>query len=72
MNEKDGHQVIGCHVSSCKFFNNNLCQLSGIEVGAYHNVSSGVAEDETLCASYEKRADDISNFRAAEYNNVYD
>lgn len=55
MSEKDGHQVIACNVSSCKHFHDNLCELAGIEVGAQHNATNGIAEDETLCSSYEKR-----------------
>jgi hypothetical protein len=72
MNETNGQQVIGCNVSSCKHFKDSLCELSSIEVGANSNVNNGVAEDETLCASYEKREDGISRYSSAEYNTVYD
>lgn len=50
-----GSQAIGCNVSSCKHFNNSKCTLSSIQVGASTNASSGIAEDETLCMSYERR-----------------
>ncbi len=57
MSELDGNQAIGCNASSCKHHNDSKCTLSNIQVGACINVSSGIAEDETLCMSYEKRED---------------
>jgi hypothetical protein len=61
MSETDGHQAIGCDVSSCRHFKNSLCELSNIKVGACNNVTNGMAEDETLCSSYEKREDHVDN-----------
>jgi hypothetical protein len=55
MSEINGIQAIGCNVSSCKHFNNSKCTLSSIQVGASTNASTGIAEDETLCMSYERR-----------------
>ncbi len=55
MSELTGIQAIGCNVKSCKHFNDSKCTLLSIQVGACSNVSSGKAEDETLCMSYEKR-----------------
>ena len=56
MSEITGIQAIGCNVKSCKHFNDSKCTLSNIHVGACSNVSTGIAEDETLCMSYEMRA----------------
>ncbi len=55
MSEISGIQAIGCNVSSCKHFNDSKCTLSNIQVGASTNASTGIAEDETLCMSYERR-----------------
>ncbi|MDD3365014.1 MAG: DUF1540 domain-containing protein [Syntrophomonas sp.] len=57
MSEMNGNQAIGCNVSSCKHFNDSKCTLSNIQVGACTNASTGIAEDETLCMSYERRED---------------
>jgi hypothetical protein len=46
---------ISCDVESCRHFKDSLCELSNIKVGAINNVTSGMAEDETLCSSYQKR-----------------
>lgn len=50
-----GNQGIGCNVSSCAYFENNLCTLSSIQVGFQNNVSSGLGEEETQCLSYKRR-----------------
>lgn len=60
MSEIIGIQAIGCNVKSCKHFNDSKCTLSSIQVGACSNISNGISEDETLCMSYEKRADNRS------------
>ncbi|PKM77217.1 MAG: hypothetical protein CVU90_08695 [Firmicutes bacterium HGW-Firmicutes-15] len=57
MSEIDGIQAIGCNVSSCKHFNDSKCTLASIQVGACTNASNGIAEDETLCMSYDRRKD---------------
>lgn len=55
MIERYGSQGIGCNVSSCTFFHNNQCSLRNIQVGFNHNVSSGIAAEETMCLSYKRR-----------------
>ncbi|HZK43856.1 MAG TPA: DUF1540 domain-containing protein [Syntrophomonadaceae bacterium] len=51
-----GKQTIGCTVSSCKFNSKGqYCGLESIEVSPVQNVNSGIAQDESLCANYEKR-----------------
>ena len=74
MSETNGSQTIACNVSSCQHFKNSLCELSSIEVGACNNVSSGMSEDETLCSSYVKREDDVSNIKSMgmAYTTEYD
>jgi hypothetical protein len=54
-------EAIGCDVGSCRHCKENMCELPSIKVGACKNVTSGMAEDETLCASYEKREDHVGN-----------
>ncbi|HBK52994.1 MAG TPA: DUF1540 domain-containing protein [Syntrophomonas wolfei] len=49
-----GSQTIMCDVSSCRFFENNMCSLDAIQVAPCSDISSGSPEDETLCASYEQ------------------
>lgn len=56
MSELYGTQGIGCNVTSCSYFKDNACTLHSIQVGACTNASSGIAEEETLCMSYKRRA----------------
>ena len=51
----DIHQKINCTVGSCKYNNSNhhLCELKQIEVKACPGCSSGKAQDESMCGSYE-------------------
>lgn len=51
----NGRQTISCTVSSCKHYSNNYCKLQQIQVSPTTNVSSGCAEDENYCSSYEKK-----------------
>ncbi|MGI6469601.1 MAG: DUF1540 domain-containing protein [Syntrophomonadaceae bacterium] len=47
-------QTIRCTVESCKYYGKGgYCRLESIEVAPQHNVYSGIAEEETLCSSYE-------------------
>jgi len=55
MSELYGRQGIGCNVSSCTYFEDNQCTLHSIQVGYNNNVSSGLAQEETLCLSYKRR-----------------
>ncbi len=55
MSELYGSQAIGCNVGSCTYFKDNRCTLQNIQVGASTNMSTGIAEDETLCLSYKRR-----------------
>lgn len=71
MSEIHGNQAIGCNVSSCKHFNNRKCTLSNIQVGACSNASTGIAEDETLCMSYEKRGNS-GRMQATDYNQMFE
>lgn len=50
-----GRQTIACSVTSCKFNDKRrFCGLEEIEVAPVQHVHNGMAEDESLCASYEK------------------
>ncbi|NLJ71572.1 MAG: DUF1540 domain-containing protein [Syntrophomonadaceae bacterium] len=50
-----GKQTITCSVKSCRFNDQkHYCQLAAIEVAPVQHVHNGVAEDESLCSSYEK------------------
>ena len=51
---KKGNQTIGCNVKSCKHNDNHCCCLEGIEVTPC-KCCSGKKEDESMCASYDKR-----------------
>jgi hypothetical protein len=55
MSDLYGSQGIGCNVGSCSYFKNNQCTLQNIQIGASTNMSTGIAEDETLCLSYKRR-----------------
>ncbi len=47
------NQKIKCHVSSCKFQNDNSCMLKEILIGAIENPKQVKENDETLCKSFE-------------------
>ncbi len=50
-----GKQTIKCSVASCKYNeNSDFCSLKSIEVSPCNHVHSGIAEEESLCSSYEK------------------
>lgn len=50
-----GRQTIACSVTSCKYNDQkHYCQLESIEVAPVQHVHNGVAEDESLCSSYER------------------
>ncbi len=54
--EKQGQQTIKCSITSCKHCaDGNYCNLQAIRVAPVSNVTSGNSEDESMCASYEKR-----------------
>ncbi|MEA4926233.1 MAG: DUF1540 domain-containing protein [Syntrophomonadaceae bacterium] len=65
-----GSQGIGCNVSSCAHFKNNLCTLNSIQVGFQNNVSSGLSEEETQCLSYKRR--DVQGEDRAEHIERFD
>ncbi len=49
-----GEQTIRCGVESCKFYGSGgYCRLESIEVAPQHHICSGLANEETLCSSYE-------------------
>lgn len=50
-----GKQTINCTVSSCRYNEkSDFCSLKRIEVAPCNHVHSGIAEEESLCGSYEK------------------
>ena len=52
---KKGTQTIGCSVHSCRWNENSaMCSLDSIQVAPCQHVHSGSAEEESLCASYER------------------
>ena len=55
-------QKIQCSVGSCMFneFSENLCNLDAIQVSAAAKSNSGAPYDETLCASYKPKREEIS------------
>ncbi|MDL2257540.1 DUF1540 domain-containing protein [Eubacteriales bacterium OttesenSCG-928-K08] len=55
METKLGKQSIGCEVSSCAYHCNNACELDRITVRACQNCTSGHADSETLCGSYQTK-----------------
>lgn len=49
-----GGQTIRCGVESCKFYGaGGYCRLDSVEVAPQHNIYTGLADEETLCSSYE-------------------
>ncbi|HEX3012240.1 MAG TPA: DUF1540 domain-containing protein [Syntrophomonadaceae bacterium] len=56
MSQKKGQQTIGCDVRSCAFWDKSFCGLDDIKVAPCQHVNNGVPEDETLCASFEKKS----------------
>jgi len=50
-----GNQAIKCSVESCKYYHQNACTLKQIQVSACMNANSGNPEDESMCASYERK-----------------
>lgn len=52
----NGHQEIGCKVTSCRYNEDNqACTLDRIEVAPRQNESSGDAKDESMCGSYRNK-----------------
>ena len=51
----DKKQKINCTVESCKYndCDKSLCELKQIEVQACPDCSTGKAQDESMCGSYE-------------------
>lgn len=52
-----GDQKINCTVCSCRYHNQgqNLCELQQIQVQACQNCSTGLAQDESMCGSYQAK-----------------
>lgn len=51
-----GKQTINCSIQSCKHYESgDYCNLSAIQVAPCSNMSTGIAEDESMCASYESK-----------------
>jgi len=57
MSGKTPNRDIGCTVKSCAFHceKEDHCSLPGIRVEACPNCGSGVARDESMCASYRAK-----------------
>jgi len=53
-----GKQSIRCDVKSCEYNNCDVqsCELRSIQVAAKPNGSSGMSQDESMCASYKAQA----------------
>ncbi|MDO4370386.1 MAG: DUF1540 domain-containing protein [Clostridia bacterium] len=55
MSQKNVNKNIRCKVDSCDFHceDQNCCSLSSIQVEPCSNCHSGIASDESMCASYK-------------------
>ena len=55
--DNTGNQIISCNVESCKYNKKGeLCSLRAIQVAPCSDMHSGIAEEESLCNSYQPKS----------------